>query len=82
MHIHLSEHFSYAKLLRFTFPTVVMLRRHEEALEHILQNKGHQGQGENTPVADGQGKHFSCGPQKEAEGLLPNHKTAGIPGGP
>ena len=25
MHIHLSEHFSYAKLLRFTFPTVVML---------------------------------------------------------
>ena len=25
MHIHLSDHFSYAKLLRFTFPTVVML---------------------------------------------------------
>ena len=34
-----------------------------------MQNKGHQGQGENAPVADGQGKHFSCGPQKEAEGL-------------
>ncbi len=25
MHIHLSEHFTYAKLLRFTFPTIVML---------------------------------------------------------
>ena len=25
MHIHLSEHFSYGKLLRFTFPTIVML---------------------------------------------------------
>ena len=25
MHIHLSDHFSYAKLLRFTFPTIVML---------------------------------------------------------
>ena len=25
MHIHLSEHFTYGKLLRFTFPTVVML---------------------------------------------------------
>ncbi len=25
MHIRLSEHFSYAKLLRFTFPTIVML---------------------------------------------------------
>ena len=25
MHIHLSEHFTYPKLLRFTFPTIVML---------------------------------------------------------
>lgn len=25
MHIHLSEHFTYGKLLRFTFPTIVML---------------------------------------------------------
>ena len=25
MHIHLSEHFTYGKLLRFTFPTMVML---------------------------------------------------------
>ena len=25
MHIHLSEHFTYSKLLRFTFPTIVML---------------------------------------------------------
>ena len=25
MHIRLSEHFTYGKLLRFTFPTVVML---------------------------------------------------------
>ncbi|MCI8399723.1 MAG: MATE family efflux transporter [Oscillibacter sp.] len=25
MHIHLSEHFTYQKLLRFTFPTIVML---------------------------------------------------------
>ena len=25
MHIHLSEHFTYSKLLRFTFPTMVML---------------------------------------------------------
>ncbi|MCI9120316.1 MAG: MATE family efflux transporter [Oscillibacter sp.] len=25
MHIHLSEHFTYRKLLRFTFPTIVML---------------------------------------------------------
>ena len=25
MQIHLSEHFTYRKLLRFTFPTIVML---------------------------------------------------------
>ena len=25
MHIHLSEHFTYRKLLRFTLPTIVML---------------------------------------------------------
>ena len=25
MHIHLSEHFTYPKLLRFTFPTIVMM---------------------------------------------------------
>ena len=63
------HHVGQARRHREPQPQLGPLRRHEEALEHILQNKGHQGQGENAPVADGQGKHFSCGPQKEAEGL-------------
>ena len=45
------------------------LRRDEEALEHVLQNEGNKGEGENAPVADGLGQHLSRGAQEGAEGF-------------